>query len=50
MKDDLNKKYRISIRKGAIWNVKVRIFYPALAYTRILPSELLSWKLKVVLN
>ena|GEM_PF-6366946 len=50
MKDNLNRKSKISPEKGLIWNIKVRLFYPALIFTRTLPSELVSWKIKVVLN
>jgi hypothetical protein len=50
MKENLNRKSQIIPDKGSIWNIKVRLFYPALIFTRTLPSELLSWKIKVVLN
>jgi hypothetical protein len=50
MKDNLNRKPKVSPGKGAIWNIKVGIFYPALVFTRTVPSELINWKLKVILN
>ncbi len=50
MKEDLNRKRRLIPEKGSIWNTKVRLFYPALIFTRTMPSELINWKIKVVLN
>jgi hypothetical protein len=50
MKDNLNRKSKIFPGKDGIWNIKVSIFYPALMFTRTLPSEIIKWKIKVVLN
>jgi hypothetical protein len=50
MKENLNRKRRFTPEKGSIWNIKVRLFYPALIFTQTLPSELINWKIKVVLN
>lgn len=50
MKNNINKKAQVSLKKGEIWNIKVGFFLPALLIDKDIPTESLDIKFKIVLN
>lgn len=50
MPSEINKNFKIILRKEAIWNVRVRVFEPTLISSPMHSVPGKTWNLKLVLN